>query len=423
MKHNLMIILALIVGGLTLCKPKPVNPPEDPKPVTPEDTTTHYDTTYVDTFRIDTVRVDTLIKDTTIDLVNDRIVLSYASVHYDIKPSVKYTTHICFSCAALDMDGSTYKGFSITNNNYNNRFEKVVALKQKKPELKILLSFGNFGNEFSVMVADSAARRQFAKDCLAFCQNKGIDGIDLDWEFPGQGTGSDPAHDVDNFTELVKVCREVMGNDYLITFAGAICDKQQCTGGWRYIDLKAVEPYIDFVNLMNYDFSQAPQPHNALVASGAYWDILRSWKNYDKAGFPMNKLIMGVAFYGRHTFTSGVEDAGELFYKDILIRLQLPNTQYTTSYHKLWDVPVLYKNGTMWCSYDDPQSIAAKGAWALSKGMGGIMHWQVAGDNTACHLQKACWKSMKQEDRKDTTFTYVTDTIHYQDTIITPVHK
>lgn len=339
---------------------------------------------------------DTLAK---IETPNDLIVLSYTSLHYVNKPKVKYTTHIIISCAELTEDAQGhFTEFTLVNGSYGQqRFKPIVDLKKEKPELKIMLSFGEFSNKFSQMIASADDRKKFAQNCLKYCQDNNLDGIDLDWEFPGSSKGSDPMHDVDNFTELVKDLRATLGKNMVIGIAGAIKDKERVSsGGWRYIDLTAVEPYVDFISLMNYDFCQAPSPHNAISAPGHYWDINRTWTNYKNANFPAHKLNMGVAFYGRHAY-SGNDDSGELFYEQILERLKAQPNVYTTSYHETWDVPVLYKNGKMWCSYDNARSIAAKGEWALQRGMGGIMHWQIRGDNGSCDLQKACWKAMNKQ--------------------------
>lgn len=340
---------------------------------------------------------DTLAK---IATPNDLIVLSYTSLHYTNKPNVNYTTHIIISCAELVEDeNGHFTNFQLVNGTYGQqRFQPIIDLKQKKPELKIMLSFGEFSNKFSQMIASAADRQTFAHNCLTYCQEHHLDGIDLDWEFPGSSSGSDPMHDVDNFTELVKDLRATLGDSMIIGIAGAIKDKTpKSGGGWMYIDLTAVEPYVNFISLMNYDFCQAPSPHNAIVANGHYWDIQRTWNNYKNAHFPAHKLNMGVAFYGRHSYDGSVEDGGELFYDEIMTRLKMKNTVYKTRFNANWSVPVLYKGNQMWCSYDDPQSIAIKGEWALERGMGGIMHWQVRGDNGSLDLQKACWKAMNKQ--------------------------
>lgn len=356
---------------------------------------------------------------------NDLIVLSYTSLHYTNRPNVKYTTHIIISCAELTEDAQGhYTNFTLVNGTYGQqRFKPIVDLKQQKPELKVMLSFGEFSNKFSKMIASAADRKTFAQNCLKFCHDNNLDGIDLDWEFPGSSTGSDPLHDVDNFTELVKDLRATLGKDMIIGIAGAIKDKEKVSsGGWRYIDLNAVEPYVDFISLMNYDFCQAPSPHNAILAPGHYWDINRTWNNYKNAQFPAHKLNMGVAFYGRHAYSGG-DDSGELFYEEILTRLKAQPSIYTTSYNKTWGVPILYKNGQMWCSYDNPTSISAKGEWALKRGMGGIMHWQIRGDNGSADLQKACWRAMNKQahmhySRKVRTITLTDQTGHITDTAV-----
>lgn len=418
----LCTVAAVVVTSCGDNKTDPTPPPTPTPTPTPK-----YDTIVVDTFYVDTLRIDTIVHDTVREVSNNRVVLSYTSCYYAANPNVNLTTHICYSCAALTMNNGRYVGFDFVNSNHE-RFRKTVALKEKKPELKILLSFGNFGNEFVVMSADSVMRRQFAEDCLKFCQDEGIDGIDLDWEFPGKCTGCDPAHDVDNYTAVFRTLREVMGNDYLITFAGAPKNKEKIEGGYRFVDLQAVEPYIDWINLMCYDYDQGDIrhcPHNALYGgmsdngSNVYWDISRSYTSYKNAKFPMDKIVVGVAFYGRHSFDDG---SGEMFYKEINdVYLKSFTNIYSYKYNNIWKVPTLYKNGEFWCSYDDPRSIAEKGKWLIGRGMRGIMHWQVAGDNARNDLQHACWDAMKKETVHDTTFVFTTDTVHYKDTIIVPI--
>ncbi len=96
------------------------------------------------------------------------------------------------------------------------------------------------------------------------CKNGGIDGIDMDWEFPGLSWSGDPnaydaTVDVANHVLLMRQLRETLGTQYLLTYAGYCMDKQPITGGWRYIDIAAVAPpYVDFVNIMTYDLDAAP---------------------------------------------------------------------------------------------------------------------------------------------------------------------
>ena len=38
---------------------------------------------------------------------------------------------------------------------------------------------------FSVLAKSDEARKAFAEDCKKFCIQYNLDGIDMDWEFPG----------------------------------------------------------------------------------------------------------------------------------------------------------------------------------------------------------------------------------------------
>lgn len=169
--------------------------------------------------------------------VDGRVVLSYVTYYGSLTPDVKYMTHINYAFAELVMDGESYQSFKLQGK--ESRFQQIVNLKKKKPDLKILLSFTHgtsdsqytaenpFGG-FSDMAKSDTDRKKFAQDCLDFCKKWGIDGIDLDWEFPGMSWSSkikyDAEVDVDNYTLLVKQLRETLGDDYLLTYAGYVFD-------------------------------------------------------------------------------------------------------------------------------------------------------------------------------------------------------
>ncbi|HAP51291.1 MAG TPA: hypothetical protein DCQ56_08765, partial [Porphyromonadaceae bacterium] len=218
--------------------------------------------------------------------------------------------------------------------------------------------------------------------------------IDLDWEFPGiswSGAKCDPAHDVDNFTLLVKQLRETLGNRYLLTFAGYVMDKQPTSGGWRYIDLKAVLPYVDFINIMTYDL-QSNKPHSAVDQPSAYWDIERTRKAYLAAGVPYEKMVLGIPFYVRHSFdgpNSAVDwkDLNALAASDKAFKIDNWDSEAQTPY-------VTY-NGQFWGGYDNPESIAKKGRrYVGGFGMKGMLYWDCGADDARYTLSKACWNAV-----------------------------
>ena len=66
-----------------------------------------------------------------------------------------------------------------------------------------------------------------------------------------------------------------------------------------------------------------------------------------------------------------------------------------------WDtegnVPYVTKNGSFYCGYDNPRSIAAKGEWILKNGMKGMMFWDYEGDDTMGTLRKALWNAVMKK--------------------------
>ncbi|MBR4801990.1 MAG: hypothetical protein IK041_04185 [Bacteroidales bacterium] len=160
--------------------------------------------------------------------------------------------------------GRVGEGFNSVDIENPARLRQIAELKNEynsshSRQVKMQLSIGGWGSgRFSEMVADSALRHAFVADCKRIVDEYGIDGIDLDWEYPSSGVAgiSSSENDIDNFTLWVKELREALGEDRLLTIA--------TISTARFIDFKAVDPYIDFYNIMSYDMAVAPFHHAPL---------------------------------------------------------------------------------------------------------------------------------------------------------------
>ena len=328
-----------------------------------------------------------------------RAVIAYVTYFGSRLPHPKLCTHINYAFAELYVSGGKYLKFEVKGS--ESRFRSVVALKQQNPDLKILLSFSNSvsnpdnfpgGGGFSVLSGSKENREAFAQDCLDFCKEYGIDGIDIDWEFPGldwSGQPVDPLHDVENHVLMMKQLRETLGKEYLLTYAGYVMDKQPVNGGgYRYIDIKALDEVVDYVNLMTYEMDSGSTPHNAVRCSSAYWDIYRTYNAYMRAGATASKLVLGIPFYGR---ASRNASPGALTYRAI----KNLGAGYTIDN---WDseacVPYVTRNGVRYCYYDNPRSIEYKAKWALERGFYGLMYWENDQDDNSYTLRKATWEGV-----------------------------
>jgi chitinase len=329
--------------------------------------------------------------------VEGRIVGAYVTFYENSIPDPAYFTHLFYAFAEIYIDNGQYKGFKVSGN--ESRFAQIAALKVKYPHLKISLSFANniensdnkHAGGFSLLAKSDNLRKAFANDCKTFLQKWNIDGVDMDWEFPGLSWGAaafDVSVDVANHVLLMKQLRETLGSSYLLSYAGYCMDKQPVSGGSRYIDIAAVAPYVDFVNIMTYDLDEAPRHHCALSDSRAYRDCQRSVNAYLQAGMPANKLVLGIPFYGRHSFSTAPT---ALNYKTILTLN--PQTYKIDNWDATASVPYVTYNGQFYCGYDNARSIGLKGEWLLKLGMKGMMYWQYDADDSNATLRTAVWNA------------------------------
>jgi chitinase len=245
----------------------------------------------------------------------------------------------------------------------------------------------------SDLFASEEHRKNFAGTTVALFKQYGIDGLDLDWEYPAiegfPGHKYDTA-DKNNFTELVKALRQEMGNDYLLTFAA---------GGFvkyleQSIDWGAVIPLVDFVNLMNYDlvggYATVTGHHTPLYDYMPEQESTVKCVNWllDKK-VPAGKLIIGAAMYAR--VWENVPDTNHGLYQPGTFKRGVAYFDFanyfsdTSGYKYYWDkkakAPYRYNMAQrLFATFDDKRSIKEKTKFIRRKKLGGIMFWDLGED-------------------------------------------
>ena len=311
-------------------------------------------------------------------------------------------THVNFAFARIDGEGRVV----LPDDASATRLAGIVALKRSAPALRVLISVGGWGAEG---VSDAAlteeSRARFADSAVALMRAQAADGIDLDWEYPGQSTAGIRARPEDkrNFTLLLAALRERLdarsrddgrapGDGYLLTIASA--DREY----FDHVDMNVLHEELDWINVMAYDFYNSLTPttgHHAGLYRAATAPVSSRWadasvEQHLAAGVPARKLVLGVAFYGRRF--EGV-NAGELGRNQPYERYGGDHAyaELVTGYvdrggfKRHWDetaqAPWLWNATTRsFISYDDPRSIELKSAYARQRGLGGIMFWELAQD-------------------------------------------
>ncbi|MFT7364977.1 MAG: chitinase, partial [Algoriphagus sp.] len=124
------------------------------------------------------------------------------------------------------------------------KIEALVKQKERNSDLKVMIACGGWGADgFSDMALTEESRTKFINSAAEFIKKYQLDGMDMDWEYPGisgAGTMARP-EDTQNFTALMKGLREMLDtfdSPKVLTFASA---------GWkRYYD------YVDMDEVMKY---------------------------------------------------------------------------------------------------------------------------------------------------------------------------
>jgi chitinase len=293
-------------------------------------------------------------------------------------------------------------------------FAQLRLLKQRYPRLKLLAAAGGWtgSGRFSDVALTAESRRAFAQSAvdLVIRQQRGLfDGIDIDWEYPvggGLAANSKRPEDRRNFTLLLEELRRQLdaqgrrdGKRYLLTAATGAGPSHATN-----IELDRVAAVLDWFNLMTYDYHAGSQiaHFNAPLYAAAgdptpQLNVDASVRRYRDAGVPPNKIVVGVPFYGRSygnvpSANRGLfQEAGgpaprewgpgELDY-DALMRKRPEAEGFRRFWHSDARVPWLYKESTgVWITYDDVQSIGQKADYARQRGLGGVMAWELGGDD------------------------------------------
>ncbi len=314
-----------------------------------------------------------------------------------------------------------YEGDSWDADSLRGNFHQLQILKEAYPHLRTMISVGGWtwSVNFSDIALTEESRSIFAQSCVEFIDEYGFDGIDLDWEYPVEGGGPGMVHrpeDRENYTLLCAAIRErldslsdLTGREYLLSIAAPASVLK--TENFQLPELAEI---LDFINVMAYDYhgpfggeadgvtnfnaalymdsrSTTPEPYRT------YFNVAATVDSFVGAGFPREKLNVGLAFYGRGyagatagldglfsgfagAASPGTWEAGVFDYTD-LDENYIGVDGFTRYWSEEAKVPWLYNpDSDVFISYDDTMSIGYKARFIQDMGLGGAMCWELSGD-------------------------------------------
>lgn len=333
------------------------------------------------------------------DIGQTPVILAYYTENSSALPDVTLLTHINYAHGRFKNPSTGDGGIVISGTSL---MKQVIALKSVNPKLKVMLMIGGWGikaDGFSMMARDADKRTEFCKSVKSLLDEYGLDGVDIDWEYPtysAEGTGASAA-DKGNFNLVLKELRETLGTSKIISFASSSSAK--------YVDWPIAIQYIDYVNVMTYDMGAAPNGHNSPLYRSAKFNHRSCDESIElhlAAGIPLNRMNLGIPFYGKAE--KNPSEANKVYNYEVNYNEMydiLHNNWYkkrsldvTGKNNRAWDdvakVPFLTDNlGRNLLSYDDPESVTCKGQYVVEKKLLGAMFWEYRHDDDQQSLLKA----------------------------------
>ncbi|XP_076763527.1 putative chitinase 2 [Xylocopa sonorina] len=314
-------------------------------------------------------------------------------------------THLVYAFAGLDNETwairSLDPGMDIENGIGN--YKKMTQLREKNPELNVLLAIGgwNEGSEsYSALAANATRRSTFIRSVVNFLRKYGFNGFDIDWEYPGSRGGD--SMDRENFVHLVKELKEAFREyNYLLT--AAISSNKDTID--KAYDIPELSKYLDHIHVMAYDYhgtwSNKVLP-NAPLKSDDGQSVMDTLKYLLSKDAPANKLVLGLPMYGRTfilktalnssdaspinqpTTQSGFKGPytgqdGFMGYNEICEKL-VTDKNWRTGWDDKSETPYAVKNDHV-IVFDNPRSLTAKVEYAMSLNLSGVMIWSIDTDD------------------------------------------
>ncbi|MFM7217847.1 MAG: glycoside hydrolase family 18 protein [Bacteroidota bacterium] len=289
---------------------------------------------------------------------------------------------------------------------------QLVELKSRHPKLKVMLSLGGWGGcaTCSDVFSSEKGRGAFAESVKQVTRYFGVDGLDLDWEYPvvkGFPGHKRSMQDKYNFTALLESIRKVNGDDFILSFAaGGYTDFIDSAIAW-----KEVCPLVDFINVMSYDlvhgYSTVSGHHTPLYSTTSQ---LESTSNavtlLTSRGVPAEKIIIGAAFYAR-VFKTKDGYPVELYQPCVFDHtfkysrseeVLAPESGYQLRFDSTAFAPyAVNESDRLLATFDNPVSITEKTRYAIRNHLGGIMFWQLCDDKPQSGLLEVIRRTLYRD--------------------------
>lgn len=306
---------------------------------------------------------------------NEKVLSDTALTTYDI---------VYFAFLGLAQDGSgklTNSGAVVAK---INKYKDDLHAQGGRALVSLQASGSSQINNIMKVITNDESLDNLVNNLLNLCIENDLDGVDIDWEWPDQGTGELA------YTKMMKKIYETFkayDENLLVTSA--------MSGGPFQVakyNLKNSAQYHDYINLMIYDLQTDGRVsfHNALFpktnATNSGHTVSESVELFNTYGVKNSQIIIGVPFYGRvikgsiTLWGNGTWSVAAI--NQTTINSYISGGKYTSVYDEDCQVPYLFSESKKeFVSYENNTSISNKWKYISENNLAGMMAWRYGQDD------------------------------------------
>lgn len=273
----------------------------------------------------------------------------------------QHFSHITLFAAFPESDGSI-----ITE--HIDGFASEVITKAKQQGKKVILSIGGAGEAskgYLVATRTPEVRKTLVNNIVEIVKRYDLDGIDIDWEywtfqhelFKG---GVDPIES----QQLVQLLAELRAQ----LPKGTLLTVDIMAGAWQGEQYQVdVQKYVDYVNLMAFDFTGA-WPDSPVGHHSEFETFALAVQSVLERGFKAEKLIAGIPLYGVEFIGGNNKEVKHVSY-DVIVDRVKENEKHLSSGH----YQHLY--------FENTENVVKKSKYVLDHNLAGVFVFEVTSDS------------------------------------------